>query len=478
MIRYLVFLAGCCQLVSCSLTPDPTPPHIVSSISSLDTYDTTDFPAESAQTQSWWTAIGGQELDGLVVALMTESLTLQESRLRIDQAAERALQARSARSLSIAGSSDVGLNRSTGVNGSNSWTDSYGLGLSLDYTADVFGGLRSTERAAELSLFATELTYRSTEQQEISLLVRNWVAAATLKRRLELAIATADSFGTTFELTDQQYRAGSRNTSASDVQIARQNLDSSLVNIPDLRTQLETQLLEIDRQLARLPGETKEEFLGEINLDPEPSIPVGIPVDLLSNRPDVAAAELSYLAALEDVGSARADLYPLISFSASLSFQDDTLGGVFDWDDYIASLATSLTQPVFQGGRLRSEVRLQQAEAEELATSFARTALEAIIDVEQAAAEVKGLSEQIELEERALATAVLSDEISQNRYFRGLDSLLAVLETQRSLNNARESLILTQQLFLNAQIDLYQSLGGVWLSPDLESRTDPSSGGP
>ena len=311
--------------------------------------------------------------------------------------------------------------------------------------------------------------FLSAEQQEVATLVRNWVAASTLKRQLALAEETAESFRTTFDLTGTRYRAGSSEVSASDVQIARQNYDSALVDIPDLQTQLNVQLFEIDEQLARLPGETVASFIGAVVPDRDLKLPIGVPADLLANRPDVAAAELSYRAALEDVGAARADLYPALSLSAALTFEADSLGDVFSAETFIANLIASVTQPVFNGGRLRSEVRLQSAEAEELATVFARTTLAALIDVEQAVAQLVGINEQLKRLDDNVESAELSDKITQNRYRRGLGTLLSILESQRTLNAARQNLILTEQAYLNAYIDLFLSLGGTWFDP----ATDP-----
>ena len=198
-------------------------------------------------------------------------------------------------------------------------------------------------------------------------------------------------------------------------------------------------------------------------------MPIGVPAELLANRPDVAAAELSYRAGLEDVGAARADLYPALSLSASLSFQGDNLGDVFSADTFIANLIASLTAPIFNGGRLRSEVRLQKAEAEELATAFARTTLAALIDVEQAVTQLVGINDQLKRLDDNVASATLSDKLTQNRYRRGLGTLLSILESQRTLNVARQNLILTEQSYLNAYIDLFFSLGGWWFDP----ATDP-----
>ncbi len=452
-----------------NLTPEAERPQTVSSIESLPRYTSTELSAEDAVVDQWWRVIGDAEVNTLVDELRVGSFTLKETRLQIEQAQELAAQARAFRLPSVNGAADVSGGGSRTPGSSFDFSDAYGLGLSTDFSADIFGGLRSTERSALLRVKASELSFLSVEQQEVALLVSNWVAASTIKRQLALAEETAESFRTTFELTDKRYRAGSTEVSASDVQIARQNYDSALVDIPDLQTQLNVQLFEIDEQLARLPGATASSFIGTVLLDRGLNLPIGVPADLLANRPDVAAAELSYRAALEDVGAARADLYPALSLSASLTFQGDSLSDVFSADTFIANLIASLTGPIFNGGRLRSEVRLQQAEAEELATAFARTTLAALIDVEQAVAQLVGINEQLKRLDDNVASAELSDTITQNRYRRGLGTLLSVLESQRTLNAARQNLILTEQAYLNAYIDLFLSLGGAWFDPATDS---------
>ena len=447
----------------CSLTPAPVTPDPILEIRASEGYVKSDTSLTGQPLlTSWWTTIGGEELDGLVTVLLADSLTLKEVRLQAEQALEGAQLARGQRLPSVSAVGDVSASRSPDVFGAFSWSEAYSAGVLVDFNTDVFGGLRASERAAELNALSSQLLIASNEQREISVLAKNWVSAVTLQRRLEVAIRTADSFQSTYELTDQRYVAGSANVSASDVQIALQNLETALVDISQIETDLARQLLVIDEQLARQPGETEQAFAGLMPPSGPAMMAVGRPVDLLANRPDVAAAELRYLAALEDVGAARANLYPALSLSASLTFQSDTPGELFDWDDYIASLANSLTAPVFQGGRLKSQVRLEEARATELATAFARTALAAVIDVEIALSDLAGLERQREQLVAALETAALSDELAQGRYRQGLTSILSVLETQRSLNSAQQNLILTEQSLANAQIDLFFSLGGDW----------------
>jgi NodT family efflux transporter outer membrane factor (OMF) lipoprotein len=462
--RLLGSLALTAATGGCSLTPDPETPQLVSQIRASESfYHSRSMPAAGSDVAAWWVDIGGEELNQLVSQLRKDSLVLREAHLQAIQAVEGARIARGQRLPALAAIVEAGANRTRGLSGDFSWSETYIAGLLVDFNTDIFGGLRAADRSAALNAIASELAVKASEQREVAILARNWVSAATLQRRLDLARRTADSFRATYELTSQRYEAGSTSVSASDVQIALQNLEAALVDIPQTKADLAQQWLIIDEQLARSPGETEISFSGALNLSEPFQAPVGRPALLLSSRPDVAIAELRYRAALEDVGAARALLYPAISLSASLSFQSDTPGDVFDWDRHIASLTNSLTAPIFQGGRLKAQLRLERARAEELASAFARTALAAVVDVEIALAELAGLEEQKVRLEAGLETAKLSNELAQGRYRQGLISILAVLETQRSLNAAEQNIILTDQAIANARIDLFLSLGGDWM---------------
>lgn len=460
----------------CSLTPRPETPGLVGEIRVRDTFHQAG-PSISApaEVEGWWRALGGDELDALVGVLRRDSLSLREARLQADQALAAARVARGQRLPTLGAFAEAASNRTPGPGGTFAWSESYTAGAVLDFQTDIFGGLRAADRAAALNARASAFSLRAVEQREIAILARNWVSAASLQRRQDLAQRTAASFAATYALTKQRYDAGSSAVSASDVQIALQNLETALIDIPAIEADLTQQWLVIDEQLARLPGETGPSFAGVLQPAERINAPVGSPAALLANRPDVAVAELRYLAALADVGAARARLYPAISLSASLTFQADDPGEVFDWDRHIASLANSLTAPLFQGGRLRSQVRLEKARAEELATAFARTALAAVMDVEIALAELAGLYEQKARVTAAFNTAKRSNEIAQGRYRQGLISILAVLETQRSLNAAEQNIILTDQAIANARIDLVFSLGGDWTGEASAPASDKTS---
>lgn len=483
--------AICAPLALCAcMTPDFVAPPVVQDIASAESYASASVLPEAPATASasaWWREIGGEELDRLVDRLLDQNLDLQIAQARIDQARALRAQARGALLPSInasASGSDTlsrGDSATTTIPGGGTISfgnsSAYSAGLDASWDVDLFGELRSGARAADLSLRATELQQASTAQLLVAELARAWVGAAALQRRLDLQRSIADSYRTTSDLTDQRYRDGSETTSAADVEITRANLASAEARIPEIEAQLQIQSIAIDTLLARRPGTTRAELDAIALPERLPAPPVGLPGALLTRRPDVAAAELQFRAALEDVGAARARLFPGLSLTSSLTFRGTDPEDVFDWDSHIASLAGSLTAPIFQGGRLRAQLRAEQAAAREQAASYAATALGAVADVESALLLEAAYRAQAERLETNVEAAGLADELSQNRYRQGLSSLLTVLEAQRSLNSARESLILAEQAWLQARIDLYLALGGDW-TPGADTMLNATTAGP
>jgi len=463
----VIVTAAASLAAGCALTPEPEPRDVVGQITDQAgfVFADSETAASPARQIEWWGEIAGPGLSRGVDRLQIRNFDLIEARERVVQAELRAAQARGARLPSAGGDIGASYGRGPVPPSGYAWDDSYSVGVTATFDTDIFGALRARSRSAQLNAQASRLSYLATEQQLITVLAQAWVNAATLQRRLALAEEIAESYETTYRLTDQRYDTGSRNTSASDVQIARQNLEAALADIPDLETQLAAQLIQIDVLLGQTPGHTAETFEARLNLDRKVVAPEGFPADLLAERPDVAAAGLSYEAAIEDIGAARADLFPGLSLTAALSFQGEEPGDVVDFDALLASLAASLTQPIFQGGRLRQEVRVQESEALALSSAYARAALTALSEVETALVQQSGLIRQLEQLDAALRSARISNQIAQDRYRQGLISLLSVLETQRSLNAARLNIILTEQALILARIDLHQSLGGQWFEP-------------
>ena len=465
-------------LGACVSSPDYAPPQTVAAIAGALDFD--DFNNEPAAAEAvrvsqlrWWAGVGGEELDALVAPLLAGNLDLKAARARIDQSRALARQARGARLPTLAASADSGGLRLLDPQVSP-WEDTYTASLSAGWNTDVFGGLRKADRAARLRADAAVLSEHALKQSLIAELARAYVAAYALKRDVEIARALAASFEETAALSDQRYRIGSQSVGALDVQIARQNAASAAAAVPTLEAQYVIQLQAIDVLLARAPGTTALSFAAMPDARGFKALPAGAPADILSERPDVALAEAEYRAGLNDVGVARADLYPDITLSGVLT-RASTPANVLGAQTLVTTLVAEAVAPLYEGGRRRAEVRRAEAAARELAAAFESAALAAVREVETALALEAAGVRTLALRDVSLNAARLSDRIASERYAAGQIGLLTVLETRRSLDVARQDLVAAEEARLNARIDLHLALGGAWFADVKEdSPNEPS----
>ena len=459
---------------ACTVAPKFEQPKLVATIAERPSYVSKagQPPEPAAHVAHWWTTMGGEELSTLVTGLDADNLDLSAARRRLDQARSLTRQARASRLPSISLSVDGGQIRTPTPSGDAVWDETYSLSGAASWDLDVFGGLRNAERAARLDAQASALSAEALFHLLTAELTRAYINAWTLARRIEISEQSAASFAETASITEGRYRAGSAQTSALDVQIARQNQASAEAAIPELKALLTVQQHAIDILLARPPGQTQLAFTTPPEAVGLPALSAGAPADLLRRRPDVAAAELAYRAALADVGTARAQRLPSLSLSGTISRQTADASDLFDPEALISNLTAGLFAPLFQGGRLKAQLSLTQAAAEELAANYALSALEAAIDVENALVLEDAYDEQLALRQASLTAAELSDRIARDRYASGQTTILTVLETQRALNTARQDLVIAEQTRLDARIDLHLALGGDWREASLEQRID------
>jgi outer membrane protein TolC len=185
-----------------------------------------------------------------------------------------------------------------------------------------------------------------------------------------------------------------------------------------------------------------------------------LPADLVSRRPDLAAAERRVAAAYAGVSSAKRALLPRISLTGSGGTSSNELGDLLNGDFSVWSIAGSLLQPIFQGGRLRANLDLAKTQGEIALTQYQQAALNAFAEVENTLANEQYLNEsQIALEE-ATSQALAARDLAEAQYNRGLINFVTMLETQRSAYDNERQLLTVRRQRLDARIDLYLSLGG------------------
>jgi len=205
--------------------------------------------------------------------------------------------------------------------------------------------------------------------------------------------------------------------------------------------------------------------------DLEP-VPPGLPAALLDRRPDLRQAELGLYAATSRIGAAMADLYPSLSLTGSAGIRSDTLSGLTSSDGLVYSAVANLLAPLFSGGQLRAGVDAAEARAEQAAAMYAGAVLTALREVEDALVLNATNRRRVELTEERVTEARAADRLARDRYQRGVDTLLTVLDTEHRLRLAEESLITARADMWNVRINLFLALGGDWVTEETNDTGD------
>jgi multidrug efflux system outer membrane protein len=339
----------------------------------------------------------------------------------------------------------------------------YGTDLGVSWQTDLFGKLKRSQQAAWASLLAEEAARDAVLHAVVAAVVRTRVQIATVERALDIARDIRTSWESTTATVERRYRNGL--VGAVDLYLARENLASARAGEVALAGSFATARNALDVLVGRRPGtgELLPRTIPELpNLDP---VPLGLPAELLDRRPDLRQSEMRLAAATYGIGVAVADLYPSLSLTASGGTRSDTLADLVSSETFIYNVVANLVGPLFTGGQRRANVAASRARAEQAAESYAGAVLQALREVEDALVLEANIREQLAYNDQRVADARSANRIASDRYQRGVETLLYVLETERRLRLAEEAWISTQADLWNARINLFLALGGDWEPP-------------
>ena len=346
------------------------------------------------------------------------------------------------------------------------YTTTYQVGASISWQADLFGKLRSAQKASIADWQASQTDYQAMMHTIIANVIRQRVQLAIATQRLNVAINILESRQHTSAIVNRRYSRGVSNSSAVDVRLARENVYSAEANILALEQDVIIAEHAMDVLLGDKPGSIS---ISENNLKTLPILDAaiaGVPAKLLDRRPDLRAAEFRVIASNERVGVAIANMYPDLTISANGGWRDSELSDLFSSQSLFASLLGELTQTIFAGGSFRAEKDAAKARLQIQANTYANEVLQAIREVEDALIKNAKLSQRLSKVKLQVKEARLAEQLSRNRYSRGVESLLTVLETERRRQTAEDTLLQVEENYWNARIDLYLSIGGDWIVPD------------
>lgn len=407
---------------------------------------------------SWWQTLGDPALNRLIATALAQNYDLKTAQAKLREARSRAGISEAALYPSLDAS--LGARRS-GSGAQSQPTYTYSTGLDASWELDIFG---TNQRSLDASKATAEASAASLQDAQVSLVAevaQDYISLRTLEARKLVANNNLVTQQETRDLTHWRWQAGL--ASELDALQADSTLAQSRAKIPALESQIE----ETRNQLAVLLG-LQPAAMRNLLADSAP-IPdfsqvanTSIPLDLLRQRPDLRALERKYAAQLAQVDVAKAARYPKLSLSGSISLQSNQLGQLLRYDSMLNSLAANLTAPIFDAGRIRENIAVQDAVLEQTLIAYEKAALQALADVENALmALAKTEARRTELR-AANDAAVSAESIARQRYAAGLIDHLSVLDTQRTLLSVQDSLRSVDGDRATALVQLYKALGGGW----------------
>lgn len=417
--------------------------------------------AQAWPSQDWYKGFGSSELQALIDQAARSNLDLTMARARVKQADARARQARAAILPSVDATGNANYLAGHSAQGSAHETDWAAL-LSATYELDFWGKNRASARAASLLAQASKADRDTIALTSLAGVANTYFQVLSLSDRLAIAAANVDAAEKLLAVIQFRYDAGFSNP----VELATQKavVATAGLVIPDLKQQRAEALA----ALAILLGRPPEQFSVEgRTLDPliEPQVGSGLPSELLTRRPDVFMAEANMRAANADLLAARAALFPSLTLTASGGLQNPALNAAIlnlSGIGTTLNLGAAITQPIFNGGRLRAVRSEAQAKEEELVAAYNAAILSALMDVENALSALRHLDDARPLQEENLAQSARAFDGASIRYKAGAQDFLTLLEAQRTLYTAREQYTQYKLARFQALVSLCKALGGGW----------------
>jgi outer membrane protein, multidrug efflux system len=410
--------------------------------------------------QKWWDIFQDEQLRRLIHTALQQNYDLRIAASRILEAKAQLGITRADQFPTVSAGAGIADVRTAQSRFLPAFETSAGqVNLSAAWELDFWGKFRRATEAARANLLASEWA----RQEVVSTLVAN-VAAAYFQLRaldleLEISKRTFDSRQESLRLT--QILANGGATSLLDVRQAEQLVFTAGAEIPALEQQIEQQENSLSILLGQNPGDiTRGETLTEQR---QPSqVPPGLPSSLLERRPDIRQAEEQLVAANAEIGVARAAYFPQIVLSGSGGFQSSALTNLFSGPAGAWSFGASLAQPIFTGGRLRSGVRLAEAQQQTAALFYQQSIQGAFRSVSDALVAYRKTREFRAQQELLFQSAEDAARLSHMRYTGGATGYLEVLTNETNAFSAELGLAQARLNELLAMVQLYQALGGGW----------------
>lgn len=419
----------------------------------------------------WWRGFGDPQLDALVAEGLAANHDLRIATARVDEFAARVTATR-AQGLPFIGygvsaSRQRASRESVPVpEGVDLISENYSALLSASWEIDLWGRIRRENEAARADLLATEEARLGVALTLVSATVSGYVSLLDLDRRLEISQATLEGRRRNVEVFQQRLDGGA--VSEFEMMQVVAEYETAVAAIPELRRLIAQQEDALSVLVGRNPGPIKRgKSLQTLRV---PTIPSGLPSDLIARRPDILQAEQQLVASNALIGAARARYFPTISLTGAGGTASRSLGDLFSGSARTWSFAGDLFGPIFAGGAIKAQNLQAEARREQALAAYRKAIQSAFRDVDDALIAIQTSKDLIASLVRRVDALTRAVELARYRYDNGYSDYLEVLDTERSLFSAELSLSDARGAGYRSLVDLYTALGGDWIAQTIDTR--------
>jgi multidrug efflux system outer membrane protein len=461
---YAIALTFAVLLSGCMVGPDYQRPEI-------------DIPAgwrvgatQAAEISNvaWWDQFQDPALSSLVRTALANNKDVKVATANVDQAAAQYGIVRSAQwpqlnADATAERQQLSKTTALGSGAGRGLSSDFGVNLSASFELDIWGRLRRASESARASVLASEQGRGTVVLTLVSTVASGYIQLRALDRQLEIAQQTSHSLGEAARVQRVRFEEGA--VPESDFQQAESQYREALARVPELERQIAQQENFINVLLGFNPGPIPRGR--DIDALYFPAVPGGLPATLLERRPDIRQAEENLIAANADIGVAKAAYFPDISLTGLLGLESAQLSDLFKGPSKVWSVGGGLLQPIFNAGRIRSQVARAEALERGALYTYEQSIISAFRDVENALIDRTKFGQIREEQAKNLAALRRFRDLAQLRYSEGATIYLEVANAEQSLFNAELLYVTTQSQLFQSYANLYKAMGGGWVEEAL-----------
>ncbi len=466
LVPALLIFAGC------MIGPNFQRPKATVSTNWLETGDPRVSP-ESATYHGWWKAFNDPVLDRLIERAYRENLTLQSAGVRVLQARAQLGIAigeifpqtqQAVGSVQYYRTSDRAATAAA-FKGSFAYWQSE-IGAQATWEPDFWGKFRRGIESADASLLSTLADYDNALVTLTADVANSYVTIRTAEERIRIARENVQTQEESLKIAEARFKYGT--VTELDVEQARTALLNTRASIPTLETQLRQARDALSVLLGMPPSELSDLLAGPSGIPVSPRrVIVGIPADLLRRRPDIRSAELQAAAQSAQIGVAKSDLFPALTLVGNLTFLSTDLGrfklgDMFSWGSRSIQAGPSVQWNILNYGQITNNVRVQDAQFQQLVLAYQNAVLGAQRDVEDNLASFLQAQDRADLLARSVTSARTALGLATLQYREGVRDFTTVLTAQQAVLNQQDSLASTLGSISTSLVGVYRALGGGW----------------